>query len=340
MKMNILNVSWIRVKKVARHTKESFVTEVLNNPERNEAILLARRETDPEKKKRYKESLPGVCWNANEFTDDQRHDATAVPGIFSATDYDAKDNPHMGNVHEYFRVHIQSLTSQLHIVWAEETTNHGLHVVSLLPQNATIAQAQQHQAACIGLNHDPACKDIPRLTILGHKDEIYYADWDAIFGEKELEPYTIEVPESEGSIQKANLPILQEKIDEVREMEKHGVKVGDIFDAYVGTQKIPEGERNTTVFAKAHKLMALGLTSEELVALFTPVTNLSQAELRQACRTQPNYVPSDGKLPLELRKIIRQLRRLDHKMHAHGRKVPAQRPLNAQKRPLFHQNIR
>ena len=52
MKKNYINVAWIRMKKVVRHTKESFLNEVLNDPERNESFLIARKEEDPEKQKK------------------------------------------------------------------------------------------------------------------------------------------------------------------------------------------------------------------------------------------------------------------------------------------------
>lgn len=333
MRKILINVSWIRVKKVSRHTKESFVKEVLNNPARNEAILAARQETDPEKKKFLKESLPGVCWNVKQFTDGQRHDLSAVSGSFFATDYDAKDNPLMGNVREYYNQYIRPLEAELRIVWAEETVNHGLHIVAIRPENANIVQAQQHQATLIGLNHDPACKDESRLVILGHKDEIFHADWEAIFSEKELESYTIQLPEGIDHRTQTAFTISEEMIEKVRAKIFYGIELGEIFDGYVGTEMIPEGQRNTVVFGKAHKLMALGLTTEELVALFTPVTGLTQAELRLACRTQPNYVPSDGKLPNELRNTIRQIRK--EKGMDTGLGLLSCRPLPKKLPPLF-----
>lgn len=63
MKKNYINVAWIRMKTVVRHTKESFLNEVLNDPERNESFLIARAEEDPEKQKKLKEALPCICWN-------------------------------------------------------------------------------------------------------------------------------------------------------------------------------------------------------------------------------------------------------------------------------------
>lgn len=307
MEKRTITVGWATHNKTQAHDRESF-KRVLDDEERNQGVLLARSEKDPEKKKWLKSRLPAPMWNVDGCTDSIRSSQNAVAGPFYFTDYDRKDNPQMGDPRAYFMEHIYPHREELHLAWAQISTGEGLHTVCLRPQNATIVQAQQWQSAITALSHDPACHNEDRIAFLGHKDDVLYFDEEALFGEKELPAYTIEFPEGKVNSKEEDFVITQEKIDEIRAKKFFGVDLGSIFDAHVGTEQIPEGERNTTVFAKAHKLMALGLTSEELVALFTPVTNLSQAELRQACRTQPNYVPSDGKLPLELRKIILQLR--------------------------------
>ena len=301
-------VGWATNNKTTAHDRESF-KGVLNDEERNEGVLLARNEKDPEKKKWLKSRLPAPMWNVDGCKDNIRSSQNAIPGPFYFTDYDRKDNPKLEDTRAYFMEHIYPHREELHLVWAQTSTGEGLHTVCKRPQNATIAHAQQWQSAITGLSHDPACHNEDRIAYLGHKDDVLYFDEEALFGEKELEPYTIEIPEGKAApLKNSDTVIAKEMIDEVRNREKYGVKAGDIFDAYVGTEKIPEGQRNTVVFAKAHKLMAAGFTQDELVTLFSSVTDLSQAELNQACRWQPNYVPSDGKLPTDLRRIVRQLR--------------------------------
>lgn len=309
METRSIIIGWATNNKTTAHDRESF-KGVLDNKERNEGVLLARNEKDPEKKKWLKSRQPAPMWNVDGCKDNIRSSQNAIPGPFYFTDYDRKDNPKLDDTRAYFMEHIYPHRKELHLVWAQISTGEGFHTVCQRPQNATIAQAQQWQSAITGLSHDPACHNEDRIAFLGHKDDVLYFDEEALFGEKELEPYTIEITEGgEVAINKeADFSVTQQMVEEVRAKKFFGVKFGSIFDAYVGTEKIPEGQRNTTVYDKAHKLMTLGLTTDELVVPFTTVSDLSIAELRQACRTHPNYVPSDGKLPLELRKVILQLR--------------------------------
>ena len=310
MKLRWIIVARIKCKKVRRHNRESF-EGVLASPERNQKFLAARMEENPEKRKLLKEDLPCVCWNADDFTDGQRHDESAVQGPFYMTDYDLKDNPHLKNPSDYFEEHIKPHVEELHLVWCEASNSKGLHTVCVLPKNATIAQAQQWQASIVGLVYDKACKDESRLTILGHKDEIFHSDMDIIFGEKEVEAYTIPIEEQVETASSLPVFISQEEIEKVRTMEFYGFTLGDIKDALAieshGSEKAPEGKRNNSIFADSHQLMALGLDTETLVTLYSD-SGLPQEELRRACRTAPNYVSSDGKLPGRLRRAIQRLR--------------------------------
>ena len=310
MNKRIVIVAHIKCKKIHRHNRESF-EGVLASPERNQKFLAARAEEDPEKRKKLKEELPCICWNADDFTDGQRHDESAVQGPFYMSDYDLKDNPHMGDPREYFEKHIKPHAEKLHLVWCEASISKGLHTVCVQPQNASVAQAQQWQASIIGLTHDKACKDISRLAIAAHKDEIFHSDMDIIFGEKEIPTYTIAIEGETATASQAPILITQEKIDEVRAKEFLGLTLGEIKDELSmethGTEKAPEGKRNNSIYADSHQLMALGLDTETLVILYSD-SGLSQEELRNACRTAPNYVPSDGKLPGRLRRVIHRLR--------------------------------
>lgn len=311
MKKNYINVAWIRMKKVVRHTKESFLNEVLNDPERNESFLIARAEEDPEKQKKLKEALPCICWNVEEFTDDQRHNESAVSGQFFFTDYDVNDNPHMGNVREYYEKYVRPHEEELHIVEAEETVKHGLHIVAVRPKNATIEQAQAYQARLIGLQHDTVCKDLSRPAVLGHKDEIFQAKWDIIFGEKEPEAYTIPLEGLGKAVSQTITSITQEMIDEVRARPFFGHTLGEVKDALmvetINTVKAPVGKRNWTTYSASRDLQAAGLDSETLVVLFAD-SGLPEDELRQACRVVPNNQPDNGKLPGRLKRAILQLR--------------------------------
>lgn len=327
-------IGWATTNETQAHDLESF-NRVLDDPERNEGVLLARNEKDPEKKKWLKTRQPGVMWNVDGCIDNIRSSQNAIPSPFYYTDVDKKDNPHMGDPRDYFFKNIWPHREVLRLVWAQISTSQGLHTACQRPQNATIAQAQKWQSSITGLNHDPACHNEDRVTFLGRADEVLHFDKEALFGMKELEPYTIDIPSEDALDGKKgeDTVITQEMIEEVRNSEKYGVKSGDIFDGVVGTEMIPEGHRNTVVFAKAHKLMAAGFTQKELVILFSSVTNLSQAELNQACRWQPNYVPANGKLPNDLRRIVRQLR--EEKGLVTGEGLLPCRPLPRKLPPLF-----
>lgn len=302
-------IGWAINHEIAKVGKEEF-RAIINDPARNRKIIDLRRETDKDKQDKMKRELPGTCDHVADFTDGIRHQVSAVPSDVYGNDYDFKDNPLLTDPHKYFEEYILPRKDELRLIEAYiSTRGQGLQTKCKKPENATIAQAQQWQAELVGLKHDPKCKNADRVFFIPHMDDILYMDEEALFGEKELEPYTIEIPEGKAApVKNSDTVITKEMIDEVRNREKYGVKAGDIFDAYVGTEKIPEGQRNIVVFAKAHKLMAAGFTQDELVTLFSSVTDLSQAELNQACRWQPNYVPSDGKLPTDLRRIVRQLR--------------------------------
>lgn len=303
-------ISKATTNKISRLNREQFKA-FLNDPVRNQLVDDYRQETDPEKKEEKKRNLPGPIWGADDFTDDIRHDKSIVLSNLYLTDYDAKANPHMGDAREYFLKYFAGQLDALHMLGVSiSVSENGLHTVALRPLNATIAQAQEWQGKMVGLKPDPACTNPSRLEFASKATDYLHIDLQAMFGEKETEPYTIPLSDSETATasQASNSPISQEKIDEVRSKKYYDIEFGRIFDTYVGTEKIPEGQRNNLVFSKGHKLMALGLSTDELVAAFTPITDLSQEELRQALRWQSNYVPGDGKLPAELRRIIRQLR--------------------------------
>lgn len=300
---------WILNNTTQELTLDQLIEEI-NDEARNKQILKLRAEPDRDKQDEMKRELSGICWQAQKFIGGKRNSKSAVPSGLVGCDCDAKDNPDMGNPREYFMNYIYPIREELHLILAYVSTRgKGLQLVCHQPLNATIPQAQAYIAKKIGLKHDASCSNLDRVFIVPGKDDFLYTNFDELFAEVNPNPYTIDLTEiEEASVKNSDTIITQEMIDKVRNREKYGVKAGAIFDTYVGTKKIPEGQRNTVVFAKAHKLMAAGFTQDELVTLFSNVTDLSQAELNQACRWQPNYVPSDGKLPTDLRRIVRQLR--------------------------------
>lgn len=307
MKRKVI-IGWAINNKTQDADREKF-WEFINDSQRNKQIIKLRAEPDKDKQDAMKRLLPGTLDQADGFVDGIRLLENAIPSRIYGCDFDFKDNPHMTDPRKYFTEHILPKKEELHLIEAYiSTRGKGLQTKCVLPINASIEQAQRWQATQVGLKEDPACKNQNRVFFLPHKDEILFMDEEAYFGERELEEYTIPIEEETVTVSQVPICINQEKIDEVRAKISHGVKVGKIFDEYVGTEMIPSGQRNNTIFVKGHKLMALGLSTEELVKLFTPITDLPQAELHQALRWQSNYVPSDGRLPVELRRTIQQLR--------------------------------
>lgn len=299
---------WILNNSIQALTREELFEEINDNV-RNKHIENLRVEPDEDKQDNMKRELPGICWHAQKFIDGKRNSKNAVPSGLVGDDFDYKDNPFMGDPREYFTNYIYPIREEIHLIFAYVSTRgKGLQIVCHLPLNATIAQAQAYIAQKVGLKHDLSCSNLDRVFLLPHKNDVLYSNMDGLFAEENPNSYTIELTGIDGVTKEGVGVFPQEQIDELRSKKFFSITLGSIFDSYVGTEKIPIGERNTTVFSKAHKLMALGLSTEELVALFSTVTSLSQAELRQACRTQPNYLPSDGTLSGELRRVIRQLR--------------------------------
>ena len=66
-----ITVGWATNNKTTAHDRESF-KGVLNNEERNEGVLLARNEKDPEKKKWLKSRQPAPMWNVDGCKDNIR----------------------------------------------------------------------------------------------------------------------------------------------------------------------------------------------------------------------------------------------------------------------------
>lgn len=329
-----VTIGWATTNETQAHDRESF-NRVLEDIERNEGVLQARGEKDPEKKKWLKNRLPAPMWNVDKCIGDTRCTQNAVPGPFYFTDYDRKDNPHMGDPREYFFKNIWPHREVLRLVWAQISTSEGLHTVCQRPQNATIAQAQQWQSDITGLSHDPACHNEDRITYLGHKDDVLHFDQEALFGAKEMETYTINIPEGQDALKEENSIVTQEMIDEVRNREFFGNKLGEIKDALMlqalNTEKAPEGKRNWSTYTTSRILQqGLELDTETLVILFSD-SGLPQAELRQACREQANSRPRmNGKMPAQLRKVIVQLRKEKGLLTGEGllpcRSLPAKLP--------------
>ena len=306
-------VSKAKVKKVRRLNIEKL-KELLNDLVRNLFIDDYRLETDPEKRRLMKLEMYAIIPHAQDFTDDIRHDESAVPSDIFYTDYDPGDNPHMGDPREYYLKYIAPLLEELHAFDVHVTVSgKGLHIGAHLPQNATIAQAQAWQGKMIGLKPDSKCTNRSRLFIMPKAEDYLHMDLQAMFGEKEVEPYTIDLNEVDmlpTETSTTDVPI------DVEKLMKNGVPALEIVAttlAKIVKHPLPlvEGERNDAFLKAGEQLWHLFKDENFLVKLFKPFAfGLSEAELRQVCKNAAKYASSksNGTLPLALRKTIQELR--------------------------------
>jgi hypothetical protein len=174
-------IGWAINNKTQDADREKY-WEFVNNPQRNEQIIKLRAESDKDEQEKMKRLLPGTCDHADGFVDGIRNQANAVQSRIYGNDYDKKDNPHLLDPRTYFFEHILPRKDELHLVEAYiSTRGEGLQTKCVLPENATIEQAQQWQAELVGLKCDPACKNQDRVFFIPHKDDILFMDEEAYF---------------------------------------------------------------------------------------------------------------------------------------------------------------
>lgn len=311
MKKEYILVSKAKVKKVHRLNIEQFKA-LLNDLVRNQFIDDYRLESDPETKRLMKLEMHATLPHALDFTDSIRHDESAVPCNIFYTDYDFSDNPHMGDPREYYLKYIAPILDELHAFDVHITVSKkGLHIGAYLPENATIEQAQEWQGKMIGLKPDSKCTNLSRLFIMPKAEDYLHMDLKAMFGEQEVEPYTIDLSEIK------ELPTETSTIhvsSDVEKLMKNGIPAMDIVAttlAKIVKHPLPlvEGERNDAFLKAGEQLWHLFKDESLLVKLFEPF-GLSEAERKQVCKNAAKYASSrnNGTLPLALRKTIQELR--------------------------------
>ena len=309
MKKEYILVSKAKVKKIYRLNIEK-IKSLLNDAVRNQLIDSHRLETDPEKKRLMKLEMWATIPQADDFTDDIRHDDSAVPSKIVYADFDSADNPHMGDSREYYMKYIAPQLDELHAFDVHVTVSgKGLHIGFERPQNATIAQAQEWIGKMVGLVPDRKCTNLSRLFIMPKAEDYLYLDLKALFGEKEAEPYTIDLTEVD--VYEPGTSIYTD--EEVANLMYNGIKAQDIVATTL--QKIVkhplpivEGERNDTFLKAGLELMPLVKDENILVKLFEPY-GLSDAERRQVCKNVAKYAAKgEGTLSKTLRKTIQELR--------------------------------
>ena len=309
MNNNIIFVSSLRTNKFQTIDKETYIQH-LEKPSRNALIMRMRSEENEETQKKMKAELPGICAHALNFTDGIRHQESAVQSHIYGCDFDFKDNPYMTDPRKYFEQYILPRKEELHLIEAYiSTRGKGLQTMCLLPSNATIAEAQKWQADLVGLKHDKACCNLDRIFIMPHKDELLYMDWEAMFGEKELPPYTI-TPLSIDSETDEDEEIT-EPVD-VENMIRFGLKIMTLAEktvAHAAKHPLPlvEGERNITLFKAISTFWGVESDPDILLSIFSSF-GLDKKEVKQTIRNVSKYKGENTMMDPYMRKIIRESR--------------------------------
>lgn len=289
--------------------KEGY-QKILEDPSRNARIMQIRNESSKEQQDRWKRALPGTCDHALNFTDGIRHQQSAVQSHIYGCDYDFKDNPHMTDPAQYFNQHILPKKDELHLLQCYVSTRgKGLQTKCLLPSNASIAEAQKWQADLVGLKHDKTCTNLDRIFFLPHKNDILFMDWEGMFGEKELTPYTIaplkiDTPSNE-------VQSVTETVD-VKNLERFGINVMTLAERTVvheAQHPLPlvEGERNNTLHRAILKFWGVESDPNVLLSIFSQF-GLDKKEVQQIIRSVSKYRGEDTTLSTDMRRIIRESR--------------------------------
>lgn len=128
-------------------------------------------------KREQKIKLPAFLFQAH-FSDNIRHNSSAVPSGFSIFDID-----HIPSPETYYKEHVEALTQKLGIVLAHVTpSTEGLRLVFKLRSGETLQQAQQRLAQQLNLKtYDEACKDLARCSFAVPEDYILFENDDELF---------------------------------------------------------------------------------------------------------------------------------------------------------------
>ena len=281
------------------------------SPSHNQAIAEGRAATDKKQYEKVKSGLPGAIIHAKKIKDGKRCDAN----VEEESDYVGNDFDHLKeqgvvDIKEYFVKHILPVKDEIRLVWAYITySGNGIRLVVRRPSNAGIEETQKWVAFKIKLKHDTKCKDKARLFFLPGIDDILFMNEAALFGEKELPPYTIAplaLSESEP------LQAESSQVVEVEKEERFGIKLVDLVERIVTKivkHPLPlvEGERNNTLLAAARKMLAVESDPNILASLLMPF-GLGKAEVTQVVNNALKYKVEGETIHTDVRSIIRELR--------------------------------
>ena len=283
----------------------------INSPSHDQAIAEGRTTTDEERKKELKEGLPGAVFHAKKCKGGKRNNENVEEeSIFVGIDVDHLKEQGVTDIKEHFVKHILPIKDEIHLTWAYVTfSQNGIRLVVRRPSNAGIEETQKWVAFKIKLKHDTKCKDKARLFFLPGIDDILFMDEAALFGEKELPPYTI-TPLAlceNVLLQAENIQMV-----EVEKEERFGIKLVDLVERIVTKivkHPLPlvEGERNDTLLKAARKMLAVESDPNILVSLLMQY-GLGKAEVTQIVNNALKYKVEGEAIHADVRNIIRELR--------------------------------
>ena len=291
-------------------TREN-VMGTINSPSHNQAIAEGRATTDEHRKNELKTGLPGAVIHAKTIKDGKRCEANVEEeSIFVGVDVDHLKEQGVTDINEHFVKYILPIKDEIHLVWSYVTfSKNGFRLMVRRPSNATTEETQKWVAYKINLKHDAKCKDKSRLFFLPGIDDILYMDEEALFGEKELPPYTI----TPFALSEDTTVVTEDvQLMDVVELKRFGVKLTNLADrivVMVAKHPLPlvEGERNETLLKSVRKMLAVESNPNILVNLFMNY-GLGKKEVIQIVNSALRYKVEGENIHVDVRNIIRELR--------------------------------
>lgn len=291
-------------------TRENLMG-IINSPSHNQTIAKGRATTDVELKQKLKTGLAGAILHAKSCKDGKRCEANVEEdSIFVGVDFDKVKEQGVTDIREYFVKHILPIKDEIHLVWSYITYSlDGFRLVIRRPSNATIEETQKWVALKVNLKHDTKCKDKARLFYVPGIGDILYMDEEALFGEKELEPYTIApltLTENE------EIKVEDVEVVDVEKLERFGIKLVDLIERIVvmaAKHSLPlvEGERNDIILKAVRKTLAVESDPNTLVSLYSNF-GLGKEEVTRIVNSALKYKVEGEAIHADVRRIVRELR--------------------------------
>jgi len=264
-----------------------------------------------------KRTLPGFCWHASAFKDGKRNAFSATQSDLTMTDVDHVDEPQK----LFERVRDAAITMGLVAAHITPST-FGLRLVFVRPQGVAIEQHQAWITEQLQLTGVDGCtKDLPRLSFVVPRGYWLYIDYDALFGEKRINPAAelrgtvADLPKTElRKVESPQSSVLSPSTSVLRpqsyDTEYKGIPYSDIVqaleDLYGG--KPTHGSRNSQIFSMACQLRYICNDDPMWIAAILP--NYGEAEsrwmstIRSACqRNQVQNMPAMLTKAIEMAKL-------------------------------------